>query len=141
MARFVFQAHVTSSRHRIREERGAPVSIVALGEEARPSLRLQLTELGDGLLDDLLADSDRSDQTPVRVRFPIPTTRRVAEVHDALDKRDVLGCRQGGRSALHGILGRAAPVGQGVVRASRVNFPRMRSVVRKLGQEPRRAAR
>ncbi len=48
---------------------------------ARAALRVELSEMGDGLLDDLAADADAPDELPVPVDLPVLPARRVTEVH------------------------------------------------------------
>ena len=132
-----FQAHAVQADGHGLVEGGKGVKEISLrpapgerggqGPRANPALRIELPEVGDGLLANSLPHPDRAHELPVRVDLPILAPGRVTEI------RDAAGRRQWGRSPLHGDSGRGALTGHGVTRADQGNFPSVRGAVRKLG--------
>ena len=113
--------------------RPAPGERGGQSPRANPALRIELPEVGDGLLANSLPHPDRAHELPVRVDLPILAPGRVTEIHGTPGIRDAAGRRQWGRSPLHGDSGRGALTGRGVTRADQGNFPSVRGAVRKLG--------
>src|SRR5213593_3122099 len=52
-------------------------------QRARPraALRVEFTEMGDGLLDDFAADADGTDELPIAMDLAVLPPRRVTKVH------------------------------------------------------------
>ena len=139
-----FPAHaVQSDRHGLARRVGRRATGgERLGQRpgAGAPLRIEVAELGNGLLDDFLPDSDRMDPAPVRVGLAILATRRVAAGQGASGLRDAARCRQRGRSALHGGFGRSSAARCVVTAATTPHFLAAMIDLRKSGYRCRQNA-